>query len=470
LYGLSQAIEFSVLTLSQSQAVISKDDEQLGNAPADTTTTPKNAAASPDGPGSSSRRGLRTRTPAQQRPYFHNAQVFDELVSDGPEAETDSIPSPPKPKQKLKLTGLAQVSFPEVEEERQEQEEVTKLVGHDDDDELMLESEEPRPPRKAHYKGKGRAWKKTSDDEDEDYRSPVKVKSSQPTRKIGRRKSTQTAEDSAEDPESEESEKQQRHEEQQVHKKAEPVVQRPTPQPGKRPRKPRKISHLSEEFVKDDSDNALEERRALEAIAEPQKTQSINPTNPAQKTPKKRGRPRKYDQNTALEPKNEKITGSKDLVPAEKVPQALSLPKSAPPSRKKVTMAEHTILPQINMQKINKPEEDGRGRPGEFTTPGKTAPADPINLTVETPPRKKTPERSAEAISISNMDESDDSEPGVISEKTYTRRTERALASDLQALDDSGKAVTLPGPASSEAANPVPSHTTKPPSPPPESA
>jgi hypothetical protein len=462
-------IEFSVLTLSQSQAVISKDDDELSDAPADATTTPKNAGASSDGPGSSSRRGLRTRTPAQQRPYFHNAQVFDELVSDEPEAEADSKSSPPKPKQKLRLTGLAQVSFPEVEEEREEQEEVTVLEENDDDEELMLESEEPRAQRKPHYKGKGRAWKKTSDDEDEDYRSPVKVKPSQPTRKFGRRKSTQTAEDLAEEPESEELAKQQQHEEQ-AHKKVEPVAQSPTPKSGKRPRKPRKISHLSEEFVKDDSDAALEEHRELEAEAEPERTQSITSISPAQKTPKKRGRPRKSDQGSALKPKKEKTTVSKDLTSAGNDPQVLSPPRSAPSSRKKVTMTGPTTFTKTNVGKSAEPEENGRGRPAEFTTPGKNAQVDLVDLTVTSSSKKKTPERSAEVISLSGTDRSDDSEPEVISEKTSTRRTERALASDLQALDDSGKAVTLPGPASSDAADPVVLEAVKLPSPPAESA
>lgn len=423
--------------MSQSQAVVSKDDDELVDAPTDATTTPKNAAASPDGPGSSSRRGLRTRTPAQQRPYFHNAQVFDDLVSDEPEADTNSQPSPPKPKQKLKLTGLAQVSFPEVEEERQEPE--GPIIEHNDDDELMLEPEEPQPARKAHYKGKGRAWKKTSDDEDQDYKSPVKVKLDQPTRKLGRRKSTQTIETLADALGSEESPQQLRQDEEEE-KQVDPVPQSPAAKPGKKPRKPRKISHLSEEFVRDDSDTAPDEHKGPARKVEPEKTQSIGLVNLAQKTPKKRGRPRKSNQPTPNS-KNAYTTTNDDLILAAKESQVRAPAKPAPSPKENAT----TSITKAADEESIKPEANGRGQPRKSATPGKMAKADYLDSTLATPP-KKTSERSAEVISLSGSDGEDDSEPEVISGKNPSRRMERTLTSDLQALDESGKAVTLPGP------------------------
>ncbi|OAG02574.1 uncharacterized protein CC84DRAFT_897957 [Paraphaeosphaeria sporulosa] len=425
----------------------------MGDVPVDAMTTPNNAAASPDGPGSSSRRGLRTRTPAQQRPYFHNAQVFDDLVAE-PEVEPETQPSPPKPKQKLRLTGLAQVSFPEVQEERLAQEDVAISEDNYDGDELMLDPEELRPPRKAHYKGKGRAWKKTSDDEDQDYKSPVKVKSSQPTRTIGRRKSTQTAEDPSEEPASPASTssvpaKQQR-QEAKVNKKFEPVTQSPTPNPGKRPRKPRKISHLSEEFVRDDFDTAPEEHKESEIKTEPQKTQSIESASPAQRTPKKRGRPRKSDQSSALKPRKEKTT-TEDPGLAGKFSQAVSPARPAPAPKKTLAAADKVAPTTTNGDKNSNPEHEERNPVQESTTPTNSPRANLINLSASSPLRRKTPEKS-EVISLSGSDGDSDSEPEVISEKTSTRRS---LASELQALDDSGKAVMLSGPPGIEAPKPA---------------
>ncbi|KAL5383220.1 hypothetical protein PMIN03_011511 [Paraphaeosphaeria minitans] len=452
---------------SLSQAIISKDDDELGDVPADATTTPNNAAASPDRPGSSSRRGLRTRTPAQQRPYFHNAQVFDELVAE-PEAEPETQPSPPKPKQKLRLTGFAQVSFTDVQEERQAQEEVATLNVNDGGDELMLDSEEPQPPRKTHYKGKGRAWKKTSDDEDQDYKSPVKVRSSEPTRKTGRRKSTQTAEDPSEESASPAPAKQQRQEDQ-VNKKVDPVAQSFMPKPGKRPRKPRKISHLSEEFVRDDSDTALEELKEPEIKTEPQKTQLIESASPVQKTPKKRGRPRKHDQGSAPKPRKEKTTKTEDFGSAGKSSQASSPAKPAPAPKKTSAAADETATTATNEEKNVELEDEERNPVQEYTAQTNSPPTNLIDLSASTQPRKMTLEKT-KVISLSGSNADSDSEPEVISERTSNRRT---LASDLQALDDTGKAVTLSGPPGVEAPKPVAAEeaeVVQRPSPPPEAA
>ncbi|KAF1973532.1 hypothetical protein BU23DRAFT_554157 [Bimuria novae-zelandiae CBS 107.79] len=316
---------------SLSQALISRDDEDDHvDAAADAATTPKNAPASPEGPGtSSSRRGLRTRTLAQQRPYFHNAQVFEELVSDDPIAESDTQPSPPKAKPKLKLTNLAQVSYPEeTEEERQDQEEEKEVeaivpVNDEDDDELMIDVDEPQHSRKAHYKGKGRAWKKTSDDEDEDYKSPVKLKPNQPKRKLGRRKSTQTTDGPAEVLETEElTEPQQQGEQEKV--TVRPATQSSAQKANKKQRKPRRSNHLSEEFVRsDDSDTAAEDVEQPKTKTEAVEKQAAVSASPMQKTPRKgRGRPRKSDQgstpkdHTPKDPVNFAIGG--DVTPASK--------------------------------------------------------------------------------------------------------------------------------------------------------
>lgn len=281
---------FSSLILSQSQAVVSQnEDDHLGD-PVDDVGTPKNTAASPEGPGSaSSRRGLRTRTPAQQRPYHHNAQVFEDLVAE-PE-EQPAAKSPPMPKTKLKLTNLRQVFLPENTEKREEQEDVT-MIEENGDEEIDLEPED-RHPRRAHYKGKGRAWKKTSDDEDGDFKAPIKIKTpTQPKRQTARRKSAQMNQapvlESELDKAEERNTKDDKKDEQ-----AESSTQNNAQSSGKKPRKPRRSNHLSEEFVRDDSDTALEEP------PKPASAKKTAAANSSKSTPKKKGRPRKSDQASA---------------------------------------------------------------------------------------------------------------------------------------------------------------------------
>lgn len=398
------------------------------------TTTPTTGAASPDAPGSSSRRGLRTRTAAQQRPYFHNAQVFDELVAE-PEAEPGTPPSSPKPKQKLKLTGLTQVSFPEFDEGPAEDEIAIAMYGYGGGG--MLE-ETPQPPRKAR---KGRAWRKNSDEEDQDYKSPAKIKSSQPTRKVDRRKSNQDAEDMMEEPESPEKQRQG----DRANKGVEPATQSPTSKAGKKPRKPRKISHLSEEFVKDDSDTAMEELQEPKSKVEPEKTQAIAMTNPAQKTPKKKGRPRKSDQGSAPKPGKEKAVTTEDLGSAGKSSHTVRPAEAASAPTK-----EQKKSPAIDAKTTVQSDDTESRLAPESTTPTYSPPPHPLDLSAILPPLQDGSEKS-DVISLSASDSASDldTEPEVISAKPSSRR---ALASDLQALDDSGKPVTLSAPPGVEAA------------------
>ena len=94
-----------------------------------------------------------------------------------------------------------------------------------------------------------------------------------------------------------------------VEEQIDPAVQSPTPKGNKKTRKPRKISHLSEEFVRDDSDTAPDENKQSKANIEPEKTQSLVPATPAQVIPKKgRGRPRKSDQGSVPKDKKQKPT------------------------------------------------------------------------------------------------------------------------------------------------------------------
>lgn len=166
------------------------------------------------------------------------------------------------------------------------------MLLNDDFDALFAQSE--GPVKKAHYKGKGRAWKKTEEDEDEDYVSPVKVRvPKHPKRHSGRRKSTRPSDASlVEDDPAEETELQQENEIVVLKPKQKAERKKPGPKPkaGKPKPGPKRKHHLSEEFVRDESDTEVEEQPSQ--IAE-QPLSVVLPQTPMQKTPRPRGRPRK---------------------------------------------------------------------------------------------------------------------------------------------------------------------------------
>lgn len=226
-----------------------------------------------------------------------------------------------------------------VEEEKEDkidEEEETMLVDDSDGDEVVLNLEERRIPRKPHYKGKGRAWKKTSDDEDDDYRSPNRSQPSQPKKKLGRSKSIQKADLTTEVPEHEESVKSHRENEQEL-EQFHPATQTSMQLASKKQRKPRRSHHLSEEFVREDSDATPGETKETETKMSLEKRQAIASANPVQKTPKSksRGRPRKSNPdsvpNGSATNDPGSLASSKDATPAKRKspPKKLTPRKSA---------------------------------------------------------------------------------------------------------------------------------------------
>ena len=110
------------------------------------------AAASPDPtstPTGSTRRGLRTRKPAQQRPYYHDAQLFEDAEPTNRDAQDPTSPAPVAQSRRVSVASLSK----NVDD---------ALLAQLDEEAIALLQEEPEPESKGpkHFKGKGRAWKK----------------------------------------------------------------------------------------------------------------------------------------------------------------------------------------------------------------------------------------------------------------------------------------------------------------------
>jgi hypothetical protein len=269
----------------QSQETIPLHDDD-DSAPPDSVRS-NTGTASPESGRSSlnSRRGLRARTAAQQRPYAEDAKFEEQLLIE-PETER-VVKRSPKPKP----TKLAHVSFPESEPEvevleieelepgpEQEQEpdseseiEDKMLVDFEPDTIVVDVDERPTSSgRKAHYKGKGRAWKKTSEDEDEDFKSPVKIKVAQPKRQLARRKSAPMSLNVVQDEDDLDVEMEPATKPAIKTKSGPgirgrpPNVRKSLSKAEKPKRKLKKSSTLSEEFVREDSDTEMEDERDQE--------------------------------------------------------------------------------------------------------------------------------------------------------------------------------------------------------------
>lgn len=111
---------------------------------------------------SGTRRGLRTRRPAQQRPYYHDAQLFDDVE---PNISSPGGPSTASPE--LRSRRASAVSFVNKPYD-------TELLAHLDAEALAIlqddaEDEPVGERRPKTFKGKGRAWKKEESDEDDEF-------------------------------------------------------------------------------------------------------------------------------------------------------------------------------------------------------------------------------------------------------------------------------------------------------------
>ncbi|KAJ4365717.1 hypothetical protein N0V83_008337 [Neocucurbitaria cava] len=240
-----------------------------------------------DASAASTRRGLRTRRPAQKRPYFHDAldaQLFDDIEPEGSDA-TDLSPNA-----RSRRASVASLSKDQDESLLEELHDESIAVLQDDPE---LGSSERRP---KHFKGKGRAWKKEESDEDEEFTiakrkaakaAKAKAKGQAPTqKKRGRPRKSVLSEDLVRD----ESDSDAVEKEASVKESKSPV--RAGREPLKKAKATPRKSVLSEEIIREDSESAAEDKPNIES------TDSVPALEVPTVEPKKRGRPRKSDQST----------------------------------------------------------------------------------------------------------------------------------------------------------------------------
>lgn len=261
------------------------------------------AEGTPDPSAANARRGLRNRKPAQQRPYYHDAQLFEDAESSSTEGSSElSVLSrepsidPGIDQEMANFPGMAlwdALANEAVELYKQQ---------NPEKDERQLQNDRHEPAKTKHFKGKGRAWKKEGSDEDEEFtpkqKKAAKAKAEKakakadkttvddtpkPKKKIGRPRKSIPSEDIVRDKSDNDTSL--------LSSSPRP---HPPPQPTIRGRgRPRK-SALSAEIVRDDSDDSAR------APAQPSPPPNAKHPAPAPApTPKKRGRPRKSDSTTA---------------------------------------------------------------------------------------------------------------------------------------------------------------------------
>jgi hypothetical protein len=195
-------------------------------------------AESPDkaGPSPATRKGLRTRTPAQQRPYYHHAKLFEEVVEAVGEDESADKQSP------MSKSKLVHGNHANSDDDSKWQEE---HVDHD-----SLAQQQSEPPKQPKKRGRPRKSQPA-------VMSPNQSKSPAATAGL---KAT----------------------------KAAALAPQTAPRPRGRPRK----TNLSEEFVRDDSDSD-EAQEALEKEKEIEASQDVVMVDAAPSSEKRKRKARK---------------------------------------------------------------------------------------------------------------------------------------------------------------------------------
>ncbi|KAF5844850.1 hypothetical protein GGP41_008886 [Bipolaris sorokiniana] len=147
---------------TQPRISIHTDATPKSNGDPDSATASPVSTSAP----SSTRRGLRTRKPAQQRPYYHDSQLFEDVEPGNVDVhDQETMSSPIVQSRRVSIASLSR----NVDD--------ALLASLDEEAMALLQEEaESEPTKPKHFKGKGRAWKKEGSDEDEDYSLAAKKK------------------------------------------------------------------------------------------------------------------------------------------------------------------------------------------------------------------------------------------------------------------------------------------------------
>ncbi|KAL6709603.1 hypothetical protein ACN47E_001538 [Coniothyrium glycines] len=244
-------------------------------------------AGSPD--ASSTRRGLRIRKPAQQRPYYHDAQLFDDDRPSDTGKANSSTQSPDIKSRRVSVASLGRFVDDELLEALDE-ETIALLLQEDDEG----ENNERRP---KHFKGKGRAWKKEESDEDEEFSVAKKKKAAKAkakgadAKKRGRPRKSALSEDIVHDTSDTDAA-----DKASIEPKSPSSPRSASKESAKRKRAPPRKSALSAEFVQDSSD--VEDVPKTENSTAP----LIQPSDTATPPSKKKARAHESDHSTAATP------------------------------------------------------------------------------------------------------------------------------------------------------------------------
>lgn len=292
-----------------------------------------NASTAPD---SESRKGLRARRPTQQKPYSFDALAYDEQDND---LSDIPIMSPAGQSRRASAISL-QKTYEEPPPLQMLDEEALAILRGGLEPGPEHEQERRRSTKPKHFKGKGRAWKKDESDEDTEF-NPSKKKAAAkakekalkvppPGKKRGRPRKSTTVLPEDVFKEGSDSDTASKLDESNS-------VETPTAGPVakasvKKPRRVIRKSALSEEIVRDDSD---EEEQPYEQPAKMDEEDAIMADAPGAPSPeaittpaKKRGRPRKSDQSTA----SHTIVETPQVEAQEEVPTIPEIRSSSSPT------------------------------------------------------------------------------------------------------------------------------------------
>lgn len=347
----------------------------------------------PDPSAANARRGLRNRKPAQQRPYYHDAQVFEDVESESDDnSELESVPR-----------------------------------AHS--------LEPPSQSKPKHFKGKGRAWKKEGSDEDEEFVTPKEKKVAKAAKsKTSKEEKAKSEKEKANGQENDvtlalwnalvddASELITAHEES---KKANASSKDPSKQKKKigRPRK----SNLSEDIVRDDSDNDT-----------PQAT-------PTQQARRGRGRPRKSALSSELvrDESDDEAPASETKQPSPAPTQkaangSASLDLTTPPKPK-------TLSRPSTANSATTPKKRGRPRKSDAIA----TPAVPSEITNEDTNDNKS-QQPASTTTESVADPKQENTPATEPNGDYLTPTANrgaALIESLYPRDSPAPSASVPTPA-----------------------